>query len=74
MLLRNDVAMMRLGAHVPRTPIVLSHFAKLGYVTSLGTGVPRVIRLVLQALGKEPDIVIRDFEVMVSIPRQTMVK
>jgi ATP-dependent DNA helicase RecG len=41
-----DVELMRLGTHVPRNPILLSHFAKLGYVTSLGTGVPRVIRLV----------------------------
>jgi predicted HTH transcriptional regulator len=48
----------------------LSHFAKLGYVTSLGTGVPRVIRLVLQAVDKEPEIAVRDFEVMVSIPRR----
>ncbi|MCI0695826.1 putative DNA binding domain-containing protein [candidate division KSB1 bacterium] len=65
-----DVATMRLGTHVPRNPILLSHFAKLGYVTSLGTGVPRVIRLVSQAVGKEPDIAVRDFEVMVSIPRK----
>ncbi len=66
-----DVETMRLGTHVPRNPILLSHFAKLGYVTSLGTGVPRVIRLVSQAVGKAPDIFIRDFEVMVSIPRRT---
>ncbi len=67
-----DVETMRLGTHVPRNPILLSHFAKLGYVTSLGTGVPRVIRLVSQAVGKEPDIAVRDFEVMVSIPRRTL--
>lgn len=65
-----DAETMRLGTHVPRNPILLSHFAKLGYVTSLGTGVPRVIRLVAQTVGKEPDIVVRDFEVMVSIPRR----
>jgi ATP-dependent DNA helicase RecG len=64
-----DVETMRLGTHVPRNPILLSHFAKLGYVTSLGTGVPRVIRLVKEKVGKEPDIIARDFEVMVSIPR-----
>lgn len=64
-----DVETMRLGTHVPRNPILLSHFAKLGYVTSLGTGVPRVIRLVTEKVGKEPDIIARDVEVMVSIPR-----
>jgi len=69
-----DVETMKLGTHVPRNPILLSHFAKLGYVTSLGTGVPRVIRLVSQAVGKEPNIVGRDFEVMVSIPRRTHVQ
>lgn len=65
-----DVATMKLGTHVPRNPILLSHFAKLGYVTSLGTGVPRVIRLVKQAIGKEPEIAVRDFETLVSIPRR----
>jgi len=65
-----DIETMRLGTHVPRHPILLSHFAKLGFVTSLGTGVPRIIRLVSQAIGKEPEIVVRDFEVMVSIPRR----
>jgi ATP-dependent DNA helicase RecG len=67
-----DVETMRLGTPVPRNPILLSQLAKLGYVTSLGTGVPRVIRLVSQAVGKEPEIVARDFEVMVSIPRRTV--
>ncbi len=68
----NSVALetMRLGAHVPRNPMLMSHFAKLGYVTSLGSGIPRMIRLVVQTLGKEPDLIVRDFETVVVIPRQ----
>ncbi len=65
-----DVETMRMGTHVPRNPIILSHLAKLGYVTSLGSGVPRMIRLVLEKVGKEPDILVHEHEVVVSIPRR----
>ena len=64
-----DVEAMRLGTHNPRNPILMSHLAKLGYMTSLGSGVPRIIRLVTERVGREPDILARDFEVMVIIPR-----
>ena len=64
-----DVEAMKLGTHVPRNPIILSHLAKMGYVTSLGSGIPRMIKLVAAATGKEPEIAIRGFEVLVSIPR-----
>jgi len=65
-----ELETMRLGAHVPRNPMLMSHFAKLGYVTSLGSGIPRMIRLVAQKIGKEPDLIVRDFETVVVIPRQ----
>jgi ATP-dependent DNA helicase RecG len=64
-----DVEAMKLGTHVPRNPILLTHFAKMGYVTSLGTGIPRVFKLVTEATGREPEVVVRGFEVLVSIPR-----
>lgn len=64
-----DVEAMKLGTHVPRNPILLSHLAKMGYLTSLGSGIPRMIKLVAGATGKEPEIAIRGFEVLVSIPR-----
>ena len=64
-----DVEAMKLGTHVPRNPILLSHLAKMGYVTSLGTGIPRIIKLVTESVGREPDISVRGFEVLVSIPR-----
>lgn len=65
-----DVAAMRLGTHVPRNPILLSHLAKMGYVTSVGSGIPRMIKLVSQKTGQEPDLVLREHEFLVSIPRK----
>jgi ATP-dependent DNA helicase RecG len=64
-----DVEAMRLGTHVPRNPVLLSHFAKLGYVTSLGSGIPRLLRLVKEQVGREPDIQVPGHEVVISIPR-----
>jgi ATP-dependent DNA helicase RecG len=64
-----DVETMKLGTHVPRNPILLSHLAKLGYVTSLGTGIPRIIKLVKDRVGRDPEIIAREHEVLISIPR-----
>ena len=66
-----DVEAMKLGTHVPRNPILLSHFAKMGYVTSLGSGVPRILKLVRAAIGKEAEIAIQGLEVVVTLPRMT---
>ena len=62
---------MRLGTHMPRNPVLLSHFAKLGYVTSIGSGVPRILRLVRESVGREPEIQVPGNEVVISIPRPT---
>jgi ATP-dependent DNA helicase RecG len=64
-----DVEAMKLGTHIPRNPILLSHFAKMGYVTSLGSGIPRILKLVRQATGKEAEIAIRGLELVVTLPR-----
>jgi hypothetical protein len=44
-----DIEAMRLGTHVPRNPILLSHFSKLGLTTRIGSGIPRILQLVEKA-------------------------
>ena len=39
-------------------------------VTRAGSGIPRMIRLVRQATGKDIDITIRSFETLLTIPRK----
>jgi len=62
-----DVEAMKLGTHLPRNPILLSHLAKMGFVTSLGSGVPRILKLVPGA-----EIAIRGIEVVVTLPRPAL--
>jgi ATP-dependent DNA helicase RecG len=64
-----DVDSMRLGTHIPRNPILLSHLAKLGFVTALGSGIPRMVRLVRQATGHDIGIEIRSAETIIVLPR-----
>ena len=57
------------GAHVLRNPMIYLLFSGLGLVTGLGSGVFRVIQLVREATGREPDIVELDNELVVTLPR-----
>jgi hypothetical protein len=41
-------------------------------VTRAGSGIRRIIRLIKEATGKDIGIDIRDFEVLLTIPRQIM--
>lgn len=65
-----DVEAMKFGTHVPRNPIILSHFSKFGFVTSIGSGIPRIIYLVKKSVDREPDLIIRANEFVLSIPRK----
>ena len=42
----------------------------MSLVTRAGSGIPRMIRLVRQATGKDIDITIRNFETLLTIPRK----
>ena len=64
-----DEGAMRVGVHVPRNPVIYKRLADLGLVTSVGSGVPRMIELVKQATGRDVEIIIRNFEVAIVIPR-----
>ena len=65
-----DVEAMRAGAHVVRNPRIYARLSDAGLVTRAGTGVRRIVRLVREATGKDVVIEIREFEVLLSIPRR----
>lgn len=62
---------MRAGVHVVRNPRIYARLSDAGLVTRAGTGVRRIIRLVREATGLDLGIAIRDFEVLLTIPRKT---
>lgn len=60
---------IKLGVHSERNPLIVSYLAKMGYMTQIGTGIPRMIRLLKKHTGKEPDLDERDQEFVVRIWR-----
>ena len=60
---------IRLGIHAERNPLIVSYLAKMGYMTQIGTGIIRMIRLLKEHTGREPDFEERDYEFMVRIWR-----
>jgi len=66
-----DEEAMRAGVHVVRNPRIYARLSDAGLVTRAGTGVRRIIRLVREATGLNLGIAIRDFEVLLTIPRKT---
>jgi ATP-dependent DNA helicase RecG len=64
-----DEAAMRAGAHVVRNPHIYARLLEAGLVTSAGTGVRRMSRLVREAVKKDISIAITDAEVLVTLPR-----
>jgi ATP-dependent DNA helicase RecG len=68
-----DEGAMRAGAHVMRNPRIYARLSDVGLVTRAGTGVRRIVRLVKEAIGRDIEIVIREFEVLLTIPRKKAV-
>ena len=64
-----DEDAMRAGVHVVRNPRIYARLSDAGLVTRAGTGVRRIIRLIKQATGREVEITIREYEVLLTIPR-----
>jgi ATP-dependent DNA helicase RecG len=60
---------MRAGVHVPRNPRILTRLSDAGLVTRAGTGVRRMSKLVREASGRDIGIDLRDYEVLVTLPR-----
>jgi ATP-dependent DNA helicase RecG len=68
-----DEEAMRMGVHVVRNPHVYARLSDAGLVTRAGSGIPRIVRLVKEATGQDVLIAIREFEVLLSIPRRTRI-
>jgi ATP-dependent DNA helicase RecG len=66
-----DEEAMRAGTHVVRNPHIYARLSDAGLVTRVGSGIPRIVRLVKQATGKDITIQLREFEVLLSIPRKS---
>ena len=65
-----DEDAMRAGIHVVRNPHIYSRLSDAGLVTRAGSGIRRMIRLIRGTTGKDIDIKLRDFEVLLTIPRR----
>jgi predicted HTH transcriptional regulator len=61
---------MRSGIHVVRNPHIYSRLADAGLVTRAGSGIRRIIRLVKEATGRDIELTLREFEVLLRIPRK----
>ncbi len=64
-----DEGAMRTGVHVVRNPRIYARLSDAGLTTRAGTGIRRIIRLVREAVGRDVDLVLRDYEVLLVIPR-----
>lgn len=65
------VEAMRLGAaHVLRNPTIYTLFARLGFVTGIGSGVLRLMQEVRDATGHEPELQALETEFVLTLPRR----
>jgi ATP-dependent DNA helicase RecG len=69
-----DAEAMRMGIHVVRNPHIYARLSDAGLVTRAGSGIPRIVKLVKEATGRDVLIEIREFEVLLSIPRRTRIE
>lgn len=65
-----DEEAMRAGVHVVRNPHIYSRLSDAGLVTRAGSGIRRIVRLVREATGLDIGIHLRNFEVLLTIPRK----
>jgi len=65
-----DEEAMRAGIHVVRNPHIYGRLSDAGLVTRAGSGIRRMIRLIKEATGNDIGIDLRDFEVLITIPRK----
>ena len=63
---------IKLGCPLHRNPLIVSFLAKEHRMTEIGTGIPRMIRLLKEHTGREPDFEERDQEFIVRIWRPTL--
>lgn len=61
---------LRYGVHVERNPVLVSFLTKMGYMSQVGTGIPRVFRLMKQQQKPEPRFALVGEEFRVTLPKQ----
>jgi ATP-dependent DNA helicase RecG len=66
---RTTLENIKLGVHSERNPLIVSYLAKMGYMTQIGTGIVRIIRLLKAHTGKEPEFEELDHQFVVRIRR-----
>jgi ATP-dependent DNA helicase RecG len=49
------LANLRHYNHIARNPLIVQYLSRLGYLRDFGTGIPRVIRLMREHNGTEPE-------------------
>lgn len=64
-----ELESLKFGIHVLRNPTLYNMFLKIGLVTDAGSGIPRMISLIRQATGKEPEFALQSYEFVVTLPR-----
>jgi ATP-dependent DNA helicase RecG len=69
-----DLDAMQAGIHIVRNPHIYARLSDAGLVTRAGSGIPRMLQLVRQATRRPVQIVLREWEVLVSIPRKKPAK
>jgi ATP-dependent DNA helicase RecG len=60
---------MKVSIHVPRNPVIYNLLNKMGMVTDVGSGVPRIIKIIKEKLNKEIGLNSTEAEFILSIPR-----
>jgi predicted HTH transcriptional regulator len=59
---------IKLGVHAERNRAIATFLTQLGYMSAIGTGVPRlIIRLSREAAGREPEFLLVGEELRVRI-------
>lgn len=58
------------GIHVLRNPMIYNMLLRVGLVTDAGSGIPRMMRLVRQEIGREPTFRQEGNEFVLTLPRK----
>ncbi len=64
------LASLPFGIHVLRNPMIYSMLLRVGLVTDVGSGIPRIIRLVRQRTQQEPTFHQQGSEFVLTLPRK----
>ncbi|VAW37437.1 Uncharacterized protein BT3327 [hydrothermal vent metagenome] len=62
---------LKLGVHVLRNPTIYNVLLRIGLVTDAGSGIPRVIKKLIEDTGTEPDLKMEGNEFVVTLYRST---